>query len=62
MTVPFDTVLIDLSVKDISPARARDIADEIALQSLVTIQALATPPGLKVSGVTCRSPDGPRPH
>ena len=52
VSVPLDTVLINLSVKDTSPTRARDIANEIAQQSSVMIQALATPPGLKVSGVT----------
>jgi polysaccharide biosynthesis transport protein len=51
VTVPLDTVLIELSVKDTSPTRARDIANEIARQSSVMIQALQTPPGLKVSGV-----------
>ena len=51
VTVPLDTVLMELSVKDTSPTRARDIANEIARQSSVMIQALATPPGLKVSGV-----------
>jgi succinoglycan biosynthesis transport protein ExoP len=52
VSVPLGTVLINLSVKDTSPTRARDIANEIAQQSSVVIQALATPPGLKVSGVT----------
>ncbi len=52
VSVPLGTVLINLSVKDTSPTRARDIANEIAQQSSVRIQALATPPGLKVSGVT----------
>ncbi len=52
VSVPLDTVLINISVKDTSPTRARDIANEIAQQSSVRIQALATPPGLKVSGVT----------
>ena len=45
MTVPLDTVLIDLEVKDTSPTRARDIANEIARQSRVVMQALVSPPG-----------------
>ena len=51
VTVPLDTVLIDLSVKDTSPTRARDIANEIARQSTVVMQALVTPPGQNVSPV-----------
>jgi capsular exopolysaccharide synthesis family protein len=51
VTIPLDTVLMELSVKDTSPTRARDIANEIARQFSVMIQALETPPGLKVSGV-----------
>ena len=45
VTVPLDTVLIDLEVKDTSPTRARDIANEIARQSTVVMQALLSPPG-----------------
>jgi polysaccharide biosynthesis transport protein len=49
--VPLNTVLIDLAVKDTSPTLARDIANEVARQSAVTIQALETPVGLSVSRV-----------
>lgn len=45
VTVPLNTVLMDLSVKDTSPTRARDIANEIAQQSTVVMQALVTPRG-----------------
>ena len=51
VTTPLDTVLIDLSVKDTSPTRASDIANEVARQSAVMIQALETPQGLTVSRV-----------
>ena len=51
VTVPLDTVLIDLAVKDSSPTRARDIANEIALQSMAVMQALMTPRGQNVSPV-----------
>jgi polysaccharide biosynthesis transport protein len=45
VTVPLDTVLIDLAVKDTSPTRARDIANAIARQSTVVMQALVSPQG-----------------
>lgn len=51
VTVPLDTVLIDLEVKDTSPTRARDIANEIARQSRVVMQALVNPQGQNVSPV-----------
>jgi polysaccharide biosynthesis transport protein len=51
VTVPLNTVLMDLSVKDASPTRARDIANEIARQSAVVMQALVTPRGQNVSPV-----------
>ena len=51
VTVPLDTVLINLEVKDTSPTRARDIANEIARQSTVVMQALVSPPGGNVSPV-----------
>jgi capsular exopolysaccharide synthesis family protein len=51
VTVPLDTVLIDLEVTDTSPTRARDIANEIARQSTVVMQALVSPPGENVSPV-----------
>jgi succinoglycan biosynthesis transport protein ExoP len=52
VTVPLNTVLMDLSVKDTSPTRASDIANEIARQSIVVIEALVTPRGQNVSPVT----------
>ena len=52
VTVPLDTVLMDLSVKDTSPTRARDIANEIARQSTVIMQTLLTPQGQHVPPVT----------
>lgn len=51
VTVPLDTVLIDLEVTDTSPTRARDIANEIARQSTVVMQALVSPPGENASPV-----------
>jgi polysaccharide biosynthesis transport protein len=44
-------VLMDLSVKNASPTRARDIANEIARQSTVIMQALVTPQGQNVSPI-----------
>jgi len=52
VSVPLDTVLIELNVRDTSPTRARDIANEIARQSTVVMQALMTPRGRNVSPVT----------
>lgn len=49
VTVPLDTVLIDLNVKDTSPSRARDVTNEIARQSTVIMQALLTPQGKNIS-------------
>jgi polysaccharide biosynthesis transport protein len=51
VTVPLNTVLMDVSVKDTSPTRARDIANEIARESSTVIPALLTPRGQTVSPV-----------
>jgi receptor protein-tyrosine kinase len=44
-TAPSDTVLIDVSVLDPSPARARDIADALSDEFVVMVRELETPPG-----------------
>lgn len=71
VTVPLNTVLMDLSVKDTSATRARDIANEIAQQSTVVMQALVTPRGQNASPVrvtviqwatTPLTPVSPRKH
>jgi capsular exopolysaccharide synthesis family protein len=42
-TSPVDTVLIDVSVLDSSPARARDIADTLSDEFVVMVKELETP-------------------
>jgi capsular exopolysaccharide synthesis family protein len=44
-TAPIDTVLIDVSVLDPSPVRARDIADTLSDEFVAMIRELETPPG-----------------
>ncbi|OBF32945.1 protein tyrosine kinase [Mycobacterium sp. ACS1612] len=43
-TAPPDTVLIDVSVLDASPVRARDIADALSDEFVVMVRELETPP------------------
>lgn len=43
-TAPPDTVLIDVSVLDPSPVRARDIADALSDEFVVMVRELETPP------------------
>jgi receptor protein-tyrosine kinase len=43
-TAPSDTVLIDVSVLDPSPVRARDIADALSDEFVVMVKELETPP------------------
>lgn len=59
VTVPLNTVFMDLSVKDTSPTRASDIANEIAQQSIVVIEdpvSFLRPP----RAVACRDEFGHR--
>jgi polysaccharide biosynthesis transport protein len=51
VSVPLNTVLIELNVRDTSPTRARDIANAVAQQSTAVLEGLVTPRGQKVSPV-----------
>ncbi|MCH9735415.1 MAG: polysaccharide biosynthesis tyrosine autokinase [Actinomycetia bacterium] len=44
-----DTVLIDVSVRDESPVRARDIANALSEEFVVMVRELETPPGSDVT-------------
>lgn len=48
---PLDTVLLDVSVRDGSPTRARDVANAVAAQFGRLVTELETPPGAAVSPV-----------
>lgn len=50
-SAPLDTVLIDVSVRDTSAARARDIANATAAQLGLLVNALEKPPGAAISPV-----------
>jgi capsular exopolysaccharide synthesis family protein len=50
-TSPLDTVLIDVTVTDVSPVRARDIADAVAAQVPALVAQLETPDGRSTSPV-----------
>lgn len=50
-SVPAGTVLIDLSVRDMSPRRARVVADALATQFASFVRTLETPEGAQTSPV-----------